>query len=79
MDLLKETYRTWAMHREFRAVLRELAGYSERELIELGIGRGDIPRVAMEEAERRVGAPEPVPAPMPNRTDWRTPLAAAAK
>ena len=79
MDLLKETYRIWAMHREFRAVLRELAGYSERELVELGIARGDIPRVAMEEAERRVGGPETVPATLPSRADWRAPLAAAAK
>lgn len=79
MDLLKEAYRTWAMHREFRAVLRELASYSERELVELGIGRGDIPHVAMEEAERRIGAPEPVAPVMPKGADWRAPLAAAAK
>lgn len=79
MDLLKETYRTWAMHREFRAVLRELAGYSERELVDLGIIRGDIARVAMEEAERRIGSSEPAPATSPKRTGWRGPLAEVAK
>ena len=63
MDLLKETYRVWAMHREFRTVLAELNGYTDRELTELGLGRADIARVAYEEAERRIGAPSPRPAP----------------
>ena len=58
MDLLKETYRIWAMHREFRTVLAELNGYSDRELTELGIGRGDVARVAFEEAERRIVTPQ---------------------
>lgn len=57
MDLLKEIHRTWALRREFRAVLTELAAYSDRELSELGLGRGDVARVAYEEAERRIGAP----------------------
>ena len=59
MDLLKETYRVWALHREFRTVLAELNGYTDRELAELGLGRADIVRVAYEEAERRIGAPSP--------------------
>lgn len=57
MDLLKEIHRTWALRREFRAVLSELSAYSDRELVELGLGRGDVARVAYEEAERRIGAP----------------------
>jgi hypothetical protein len=31
MDLLKNTLRLWTMHREFRAVLAELNGHSDRE------------------------------------------------
>lgn len=57
MDLLNETLRIWAMHREFRAVLKDLQGYSDRELNELGISRADITRVAYEEAERRIMTP----------------------
>jgi uncharacterized protein YjiS (DUF1127 family) len=57
MDLLKDTLRIWAMHREFRSVLAELGHYSDRELCELGIGRGDITRVAYQEAERRILTP----------------------
>ena len=55
MDLLKETHRIWAMHREFRTALRELGSYTDRELTELGLERGDIARIAYEEAERRIG------------------------
>ena len=54
MDLLDNTLRAWAQYREFRAVLSELQSYSDRELTELGIARGDITRLAYEEAERRV-------------------------
>ena len=67
MNLLKTTLRVWAMHREFRAMLTELNGHSDRKLSELGLTRGDIARVAYEEAERRIvtpaasdGAPTPV-------------------
>ena len=59
MNLLKETHRIWATHREFRTVLRELGQYTDRELSELGIGRGDLARIAYEEAERRIGASAP--------------------
>ena len=59
MELLNEIYRTWALRREFRTVLAELGTYSDRELAELGLGRGDVARVAYEEAERRIGAPRP--------------------
>ena len=44
------------MHRHFRAVLRELRTYSTAELNDLGVAPGDIARLAMEEAERRVDA-----------------------
>ena len=57
MDLLKNTLRVWAMHREFRAVLTKLNGHSDRELNELGLARGDIARVAYGEAERRIVTP----------------------
>ena len=57
MNLLKNILSVWAMHREFRAVLAELDGYSDRELNELGLARGDVARVAYEEAERRIVTP----------------------
>jgi hypothetical protein len=59
------------MHREFRAVLAELNGHSDRELAELGIARGDIARVAYAEAERRIVTPaasDSAPAPV-----WQDP------
>lgn len=58
MSLLNEIHRTWALRREFRTVLTELSAYSDRELTDLGLGRGDVARVAYEEAERRIGAPQ---------------------
>ena len=57
MDLLKDIHRTWALRREFRTVLSELAAYSDHELTGLGLSRGDVARVAYEEAERRILAP----------------------
>ncbi|MGD9511308.1 MAG: DUF1127 domain-containing protein [Geminicoccaceae bacterium] len=60
MNLLNEIYRAWALRREFRTVLAELSAYSDRELTDLGLGRGDVARVAYEEAERRIGAPRRV-------------------
>ena len=66
MELLKHTYRVWAMHREFRAVLTKLNGHSDRELAELGVGRADVARLAYEEAERRVMTP-----PTPSRGEAR--------
>jgi uncharacterized protein YjiS (DUF1127 family) len=71
MNLLLNTLRVWAMHREFRAALVELNGHSDRKLAELGIIRGDIARVAYEEAERRVVMPaasDSAPAPV-----WQDP------
>jgi uncharacterized protein YjiS (DUF1127 family) len=74
MNLLNETMRIWAMHREFRSVLSELTHYSDRELSELGIGRGDIARVAYEEAERRIVTPA-VAATETSADSWPTPAA----
>jgi hypothetical protein len=59
MDLLNDTLRIWAMQREFRAVLADLRGRSDRELAKMGLARGDIARVAWEEAERRILGPAP--------------------
>lgn len=61
MDLFNETLRVWAQHREFRAVLAELNGCSDRRLGEFGLARADIVRVAYAEAERRL-APRPAEA-----------------
>ncbi|HEX6011609.1 MAG TPA: DUF1127 domain-containing protein [Geminicoccaceae bacterium] len=71
MELLKHTYRVRAMHREFRAVLAELNTYSDRELADLGLGRGDLARVAYEEAERRILGPTTSRAEAPPATGWR--------
>ena len=79
MDLLNETYRVWAMHREFRTVLAELNGYTDRDLTELGLGRADIVRVAYEEAERRIGVPSPARARRGGGWDWHGPIPAITK
>jgi uncharacterized protein YjiS (DUF1127 family) len=78
MDLLKYTLVLWAQHREFRAALRELESYSDRELGELGISRGDIPRLAYEEAERRIATPAASSRPAPAAA-WRDPALAAGR
>lgn len=55
MNLLNTILHIWAMHCQFRTVLAELNSYSDRQLTgDLGLARGDIARVAYEEAERRV-------------------------
>ena len=56
MDMLQETYRGWAVRREFHAALAELSRYTDRQLADIGLERGDLTRVALAEAERRVGA-----------------------
>ncbi len=78
MDLLKYTLVLWAQHREFRAALRELEGYSDRELGELGISRADIPRLAYEEAERRIATPAASRHTAP-AAPWRDPALAAGR
>lgn len=57
MSPFKNALAAWARRRELRAVLAELATYSDRELAELGLARSDIVRVAREEAERRIAPP----------------------
>jgi uncharacterized protein YjiS (DUF1127 family) len=42
-------YRQW---RRYNQSLRELSRLGDRELADLGISRGDIPRVAWENSER---------------------------
>jgi uncharacterized protein YjiS (DUF1127 family) len=59
MSPLQNALAAWARHREFRAVLAELASYSDRELGELGLARADLARVAWAEAERRVATQAP--------------------
>lgn len=59
MSLMQEALRVWAMHREFRAVVKELSAYSDRALDDLGVRRSDIPRIAFQEAERRILTPVP--------------------
>ena len=78
MDLLKNTLRVWAMHREFRAALAELDRRSDRELAELGLARGDVARVAYEEAERRVATPAASRAEAPAPA-WRSPAPASGR
>jgi uncharacterized protein YjiS (DUF1127 family) len=57
MSPLTDAFAAWARRREARAVLAELESYSDRELGEIGLARSDLPRVAAEEAERRVATP----------------------
>ena len=50
--------RVWAQHRAFRTVFAKLARLTERELRDMGIDRGDIARIAYQEAaERRIVTP----------------------
>jgi uncharacterized protein YjiS (DUF1127 family) len=56
MHLLKSVLLTLRQYREFRAALAELGARPDDELAELGIDRGDIARIAYEEAERRAAA-----------------------
>ena len=78
MNLLKATLRVWAMHREFRAALVEFDSYSDRELADLGVGRGDVARLAYAEAERRVATPAPSHAEAPAPA-WRSPAPASGR
>jgi uncharacterized protein YjiS (DUF1127 family) len=57
MNVLTHALRVWAQHREFRTVFAKLARLSERELRDMGIDRGDITRIAYQEAERRIVTP----------------------
>jgi uncharacterized protein YjiS (DUF1127 family) len=50
MNVLTHALRVWAQHRAFRTVFAKLARLSERELRDMGIDRGDLTRIAYQEA-----------------------------
>ena len=54
MNLFRTVRHGLAQYRAYQAALAELGAYADRELAELGISRGDVPRLAYAEAERRV-------------------------
>ena len=54
MNLLRNIRIVFAQYREYQNVLAELGSYTDRELAEIGLARGDVPRLAYAEAERRV-------------------------
>ena len=54
MNLLRNIRIVFAQYREYQTVLAELGSYTDRELAEIGLARGDVPRLAYAEAERRV-------------------------
>ena len=56
MNLYRTVRLGLAQYREHQAALAELGAYADRELAEIGIARGDVPRLAYLEAERRVAA-----------------------
>jgi uncharacterized protein YjiS (DUF1127 family) len=58
MRLLTTIATVLAQFHQYRVILDELEAYTDRELNDLGIGRGDLPRVAWEEAERRFPSPD---------------------
>lgn len=58
MRLLTSIATALAQYHQFHATLRELNDYSDRELNDMGVGRGDITRLAWQEAERRFQLPE---------------------
>ena len=58
MNLFRHALLVWAQHREFHAARAELDRYTDRQLHDMGLTRGDLTRVAYEEAERRVATPE---------------------
>ena len=79
MDMLQETYRGWAVRREFHAALAELSRYTDRQLADIGLERGDFTRLALEEAERRVGAPASPRDVAVDSALWPRPFAAIVK
>jgi hypothetical protein len=61
MNLLAELADGLRLRRHYHTVLRELRSYTPVELADLGLASGDVARVAMEEAERRLEAERPAP------------------
>ena len=56
MSLFRTVRLGLTQHRAYQAALAELGAYADRELAEIGIARGDVPRLAYLEAGRRVAA-----------------------
>lgn len=54
MSLSGTLLRFWKRYGHFHAVQRELRGFTDRELADIGISRADIPRVALEDATMRI-------------------------
>jgi uncharacterized protein YjiS (DUF1127 family) len=64
--------RVWAQHRAFRTVFAKLARLTERELRDMGIDRGDIARIAYQEAaERRIVTPAATTSSTPAPASYR--------
>ena len=57
MRLLTTIATMLAQHHRFTATLRELDACSDRELVDMGLARGDLTRLAREQAERRFPLP----------------------
>lgn len=58
MRLLATIATTLAQYHQFNATLRELNAHSDRELDDMGLDRGNVARLAWQEAERRFPLPE---------------------
>ena len=56
MNLYRTVRLGLVQYRAYQAALAELGAYADRELAEIGIARGDVPRLAYLEAGRRVAA-----------------------
>ena len=57
MRLLTTIATMLAQHHRFTATLRELDACSDRELVDMGLARSDLARLAREDAERRFPLP----------------------
>jgi uncharacterized protein YjiS (DUF1127 family) len=79
MNMLNETFRGWSVRREFHAALAELSHYTDHQLADIGLERGDLARVALEEAERRVGAPASPRDVAADSALWPRPFTAVVK
>ncbi len=54
MNLFRNIRVVLAQYREYQTVLGELGSYTDRQLAEIGLARGDVPRLAYLVAVRRV-------------------------
>ena len=68
MRLLTTIATTLAQYHQFNTTLRELNAYSDRQLADMGVGRGDLTRLAWQEAERRFPLPEERPTAVYSKT-----------